>query len=206
MPEEFKEYYEPKNTHKIFGITREIHQRSELGLASDSNAFSTRVTQGLDHLDENGLNAEFLRIRRELRGLQKIYQKCSEKMAGLAKKDGASLSMFRNDTDLKISLLKKQSVFIVYQIASLYGFTKVDLHHLTLQEAQEVVITVLDQVMRRLTTGNLKRFQTEIITGKGLHSDGEAVLHPRIKAFLLDQGYQVKPSKDEGKLDVTIRG
>lgn len=205
-PEEFPDYYEPKNTHKIFGITKEIHQRSYEGLAVDSNAFSTKVSKGLDHLDENSLNAEFLRIRRELRDLQKIYQKCSEKMSLMAKKDSSSLSMFRNDTDLRISHLKKQSVFIVYQIAALYGFTKVDLHHLTLQEAQEVVITVLDQVMRRLTTGNMKRFSTEIITGKGLHSQGEAVLHPRIKQFLLDQGYQVKPSKDEGKLDVIIKG
>ena len=148
--------------------------------------------------------AEFLRIRRELRENQKIYQKCSEKM-GINKKD-SGLSMFRNDTDLKISLLKKQSVFIVYQMSRMYNFHKVDLHGLTLQESQEVVITVLDQIMRQITSQNLKRFNVEIITGKGLHSQGEAILHPRIKEFLIDQGYAVKPSKDDGKLDVTIKG
>lgn len=203
--EEFAEYYEPKNTHKIFGITKEVHQRSYEGLAADSSAFSANVTRGLEQLDENGLNAEFLRIRRELRDLQKIYQKCSEKMAAMLKKDASSLAMFRNDTDLKISLLKKQSVFVVYQVAALHGFAKVDLHHLTLQEAHEVVITVLDQLMRRLTRGNQKKFNVEVITGKGLHSQGEAVLHPRIKQFLLEQGYQVKSSKDEGKLDVVVK-
>lgn len=167
--------------------------------------FNARVTRGLDHLDENGLIAEFLRIRRELRDNQKIYQKCSEKIAGMSKKDTSGLTMFRNDTDIRISLLKKQSVYIVYQIASLYNFQKVDLHGLTLQESQEVVITILDQIMRQITSRNLRKFNVEIITGKGLHSQGEAVLHPRIKQFLTEQGYLVKPSKDEGKLDVTIR-
>ncbi len=172
---------------------------------ANSCVFNTRVTRGLEHLDENGLQAEFLRIRRELRDNQKIYQKCSEKISGMSKKDTSGLTMFRNDTDLRISLLKKQSVYIVYQIASLYGFQKVDLHGLTLQESQEVVITILDQIMRQITSRNLRKFNVEIITGKGLHSQGEAVLHPRIKQFLVEQGYLVKPSKDEGKLDVTIR-
>lgn len=171
----------------------------------DLSAFTSKVTRGLSNKDENSLMAEFMRIRRELRDHQKIYQKCSEKMGGMAKKDTSGLSMFRNDTDLKISLLKKQSVFVVYEIARIYGFKRVDLHHLTLQEAQEVVITILDQVMRRLTVDNQKRFSLEIITGKGLHSQGEAVLHPRIKQFLEEQGYQAKSSQDQGRLDVIIK-
>ena len=205
-PDEFPEYYEPKNVHKIFGISKDIHQRLDNGLGiANSSVFSFKVTQGLEQLDENRLNAEFLRIRRELRDHQKIYQKCSEKLSGMSKKDTASLSMFRNDTDMRISLLKKQSVFIVYQIARMYNFQKVDLHGLTLQEAQEAIITVLDQIMRQITSNNLRKFNVEVITGKGLHSQGEAVLHPRIKQFLAEQGYLVKSSKDEGKLDVTIK-
>lgn len=113
--------------------------------------------------------------------------------------------MFRTDTDLKISLLKKQSVFIVYQIAKLYNFERVDLHGLSLQESQEIVITILDQVMRYLTSSNKRKFCLEIITGKGLHSQGDAILHPKIKEFLMNQGHQVKPSKDQGKLEVTIK-
>lgn len=149
--------------------------------------------------------AHFFRIRRELRSHQKIYQKCTERLTALNSKDAGGLNMFRTDTDMKISLLKKQSVFIVYQISKLYQFERVDLHGLSLQESQEVVITILDQIMRYLTSSNKHKFCVEIITGKGLHSQGEAVLHPRIKEFLLDQGHQLKPSKDEGRLDVTIK-
>ena len=162
------------------------------------------MTKGLEKLDENSLMTEFHSIRRELRDQQKIYQKCSEKLVALGMKD-SGLNMFKVDTDLRISLLKKKSVFIIYQIAKMYNFELVDLHGLTLQESQELVITILDQVMRQITARNLKKFSMEIVTGKGLHSQGEAVLHPRIKEFLLAQGYSVKSAKDEGKLDVIIR-
>lgn len=123
----------------------------------------------------------------------------------MSKKDSAGMTLFKTDTDIKISLLRKQSVFIVYKIAQMYGFKRVDLHGLSLQESQEVVITILDQIMRMLTTSNQKRFDMEVITGKGLHSQGEAVLHPRIKEFLVSQNYLAKSSNDNGKIDVTIR-
>ena len=156
-------------------------------------------------MDENSLMQHFFRIRRELKDQQKIYQKCSEKLSSITKKDSGGLTLFKTDTDIKISLLRKQSVFIVYQISKQNGFSRVDLHGLSLQESQETVITILDQIMRHLTSSNAKKFNIEIITGKGLHSQGEAVLHPRIKEFLISQGYQAKSSSDNGKIDVIIK-
>jgi hypothetical protein len=47
------------------------------------------------------------------------------------------------------------------------------------------------------------RFSIEIITGKGLDSQGEAVPHPRIKECLVSHDYQPK-SSDKSKTDAII--
>lgn len=211
---EFPEYYEPKNTHKIFGITKDVHRRLESTISTgDICAFNGNVTRDLDGLDFNQLTNEFLRIRRELKQLQQIYYSCSEKIS--QHKDLASMRSFRSDVDLKISMLKKKSIYIVYRKAQKEGFRRLDLHGLTLQESQELIITVLDHLLRDMTGRNLKkyflddtRFNLEIVTGKGRHSDGDPVLFPMVQRLLSEQsgqGYEAKPSKDLGKLDVTIK-
>lgn len=115
-----------------------------------------------------------------------------------------NIKLFRLDMDFKISTLKRKSMYITYRLAELTNFKKVDLHGLTLEESQEVVILVIDQILRSLSRSNSKRYDLEIVTGKGLHSDGDPVLHPRIKEFLQKEGYKPKSSKDEGKIEVAI--
>lgn len=43
-----------------------------------------------------------------------------------------------------------------------------------------------------------------MVTGKGLHSQGDPVLHPNIKLFLESNGHKIRASKDQGKIDVTV--
>jgi DNA-nicking Smr family endonuclease len=43
-----------------------------------------------------------------------------------------------------------------------------------------------------------------VVTGKGLHSQGDPVLHPNIKNFLESNGHKIKTAKDQGKIDVII--
>ena len=60
--------------------------------------------------------------------------------------------------DIKISQLRKKSIYIAYKIAELCDFRRVDLHGLTVSEAQELVITVIDNLMRMMTSQrNLRR-------------------------------------------------
>jgi len=42
--------------------------------------------------------------------------------------------------------------------------------------------------------------KVEIVTGRGKHSKGGAVLFPKIKSYLESCGYRVKEGKDKGKL------
>lgn len=77
---------------------------------------------------------------------------------GVANKQAVTgIRQFRSDIDLKISMLKKRSIFCIYQIASINKFTRVDLHGLTLEEAYDLVITILDQIYRILNMTNKKR-------------------------------------------------
>lgn len=90
-------------------------------------------------------------IRRELRSIQQIYLSCSDRL----NKGGSSmskLSQFRSEVDIKISQLRKKSIYIAYKIAEICEFKRVDLHGLTVPEAQELVITVVDNLMRMMTS------------------------------------------------------
>jgi DNA-nicking Smr family endonuclease len=85
---------------------------------------------------------------------------------------------------------KEESIAIVLDMCRRTNFEKVDLHGLYLEEAEEVVMMVMQEVRERVRRStNIKNSRgggknLEIVTGKGLHSKGKAVLFPKIKAYL----------------------
>jgi hypothetical protein len=115
------------------------------------------VTSSLTNLNSTDLSHEFFNIRKKLLGLQQIYHSCSKKLAVLGRKDNRVVSEFRSDVDIKISTLRKQSIFIVFRQAQMLGYRSVDLHGLTVDEAQELVILIIDQIIRIMCTNNTKR-------------------------------------------------
>ena len=44
----------------------------------------------------------------------------------------------------------------------------------------------------------------EIVTGKGLHSQGQAVLYPKMLEYLSNSGFKAKGKLESGKIAVTI--
>lgn len=69
-----------------------------------------------------------------------------------------NLRLFRTDIDLKISMLKKRSIYCIYQISKLTGFRRVDLHGLTLDEAYDLMIVILDHIYKMLNYNYQKKY------------------------------------------------
>ena len=83
-------------------------------------------------------------------------------------------------------------------------FRKVDLHHLHLDEAEELLFVLFNYVRRSLMNVNKQTFQMEIVTGKGLHSKNGAVLMPYLVQSLREQGHKVVSAK-EGRILCNIK-
>jgi hypothetical protein len=161
MPEEFKEYYQPKNTHRVYGMNKAVHDRHETTLYRDTNdnaeaSFGYHATTGLANLTENELRLKFLECRNELQNLQKIYQSCLKGSAGFSR-EATTIRGFRNEVDSKITLMKKRSIYIAYKMAKDTNFKRVDLHGLYLDEAQECVIVVLDSILKFMISDNIRK-------------------------------------------------
>ena len=79
------------------------------------------------------------------------------------------------------------------------GFHKVDMHHLHLDEAEELLFILFNYLRSSPSRTNKQSIQIEIITGKGLHSKNGAVLMPYLSQSLREQGHKVISAKD-GKI------
>lgn len=167
--EEFPEYYEPnEKKHPVFLVNNSMANLSfGLNGDKDSSVFSESVKEGLRNLSANQLQERFHYIRKELRDHQQIYHRCSTQLAGVPKTKVGSLYSFRSDLDRKISLLKKKSIYIAYEIASKIGFKRLDLHGLYLEEAQELVMIALDTLKKSMFAKNQRRYS-------GAHQDGSS--------------------------------
>ena len=74
-----------------------------------------------------------------------------------------------------------------------------------MDEAEEVVMIILDK-LTKLMMASANNFRTiEIVTGRGSHSKGDAVLFPKISQYLKNQGYGVQASSCRGRLTCTVR-
>jgi hypothetical protein len=90
--------------------------------------------------------------------MQKIYHSCSLKIGSTSAAASSNLRLFRTDVDLKISMLKKRSIYCIYQISKLAGFRRVDLHGLTLDEAYDLMIVILDHIYKMLNYNYQKKY------------------------------------------------
>ena len=84
------------------------------------------------------------------------------------------------------------------------GFQKIDLHHLHLDEAEELLFVLFNFVRSSLINVNKQTFEMEIVTGKGLHSQNGAVLMPYLVQTLKEQGHKVVSAK-EGRIFCNIK-
>lgn len=160
MLEEFPEYYEPnEKKHPVFLVNNSMANLSfGLNMDKDTNIFSESVKAGLKNLSSDQMQERFHYIRKELRDHQQIYHRCSTQLAGVPKSKVGNLYTFRSDLDRKISLLKKKSIFIAYEIAAKIGFKRLDLHGLYLEEAQELVMIALDAIKKIMFAKNQRRY------------------------------------------------
>ena len=112
--------------------------------------------------------------------------------------------MLKRRTESDIETLKYQSIFIVYKKAKAKGFKTVDLHYLFLDEAFETLYIIINAI-RNLVVEQTKsgHFKLEIITGKGRHSRGDAVLFPKIMDWLKTTEHSAKGG--EGRIYANIK-
>jgi hypothetical protein len=142
----------------VYGITQSSYRKTDLQLdLGGKDDFPQKVKQDLDNLGQSDLQSAFLQFRNELRNLQKIYHSCSMKIGTTAAAASNNLRLFRSDVDLKISMLKKRSIYCIYQISRLSGFRRVDLHGLTLDEAYDLMIVILDHIYKILSSNYQKK-------------------------------------------------
>lgn len=111
----------------------------------------------------------------------------------------------RKNAEKTIEYLKKKSVFIIFQNSREIGFRKVDLHHLHVDESEELLFVIFESIRNGYYCSNRQHvFQVEIITGKGKHSKNGAVLLPYLLQSLKEQGHKICSSA-EGKILCNVR-
>ena len=212
LQREFPEYYEPENKRSKFIK----YERSDFALGIGANNvednyfdFSGGILDSYSHMDNNKLHGEYIQARFELENQSKMcyyLSKCNS-VAMKNKKfsqSGDYLNM-RKKAELKLANLRQKSIALAYLKFKNTNYQKVDLHGLYLDEAEEIVMIVLDKVTKNMLQYGLSTTEFDIVTGRGSHSKGDAVLFPKINSYLKNQGYQVRASNDKGKLTCTIR-
>lgn len=142
-------------------MNKAVHDRHEASLFQPSSealeaSFGYQATKGLSGMSKSELRYQFIECRNQLQNLQRIYQSCSSRSGGHSR-EANTVRGFRNEVDLKITILKKRSIYIVYKQAKDGNFREVDLHGLYLDEAQECVILVLDTVLKIMMAKNEKK-------------------------------------------------
>ena len=180
-----------------------ISARSSQVTYQACSPFSSRVSEDLEDHDDHQLREAFIKARLEIirsKGERNsVYYRNPSQIKG----DVRGIGNLGPGDD--ITQLKKRSIFIAYELSRRTGFSEVDLHGFFLDEAQELVIIIIDQVLDSLYNQKGKsRAVLQIITGRGNHSQGSPVLHPKLKAFLLSEGYETKSTRNESVLCVTI--
>lgn len=109
-----------------------------------------------------------------------------------------------NGVSAKMSMLKKRSIFVVYELSRRRQFSLVDLHHLILDEADQVVYLIFEEIrkMKReaLVNGTVK---IGIIVGKGNHSRNGPILLPHFMNMLKRNGYKMFYD-NAGKIDCWV--
>lgn len=96
-------------------------------------------------------------------------------------------------------------MFVVFQNSKEANFLKVDLHHLHLDESEEVLFLIFEFIRNSLPgTYRSGVFQIEIVTGKGIHSKNGAVLLPYLMSSLKQQGHFIC-SSTEGRIICNIK-
>jgi hypothetical protein len=208
---EFIEYYEPENKRTKFIRFDTDSFAVGLGNASDEDNYFERSLEnsGLSHLSRHDLDREFRDTRSDLQNQSKMYyyfSKCNSDAIRTSKHSCArGFGNLRKTAELKLNDLRQKSIEIVYLKSKQAGFEKVDLHGLYLDEAEEVVMIVLDKLAKMMLSGGGKYRSIEIITGRGSHSKGDAVLFPKISQYLKSQGHGVVGSRCGGKVTCTVR-
>ena len=179
-------------------------QKSYTNNSKTANVFPSNIAIGLEGREYNDLREEFTRIRIKLLELQRY---CHAKTVHYSKIRGdvKYLGVFRSDSDSDIVKLKKRSIALLFETARQSGFREVDFHGLYLDEAQELLIILIDQIIEMMCDRKNTKWSLEVITGKGQHSQGSPVLHPKLKSFLEQEGYEVKSVKSNAVLSITIR-
>lgn len=103
-------------------------------------------------MDVDHLEGRFQELRTKVRNLQKVYYLCSKHgKAARDKRDHTkanSLLNHRRKTEMSLGCMKEESVYIAYEICRRQGFKKLDLHGLYLEEAEEVVMLVINKIER----------------------------------------------------------
>ena len=161
------------------------------------------------------LEMRFQNLRAQIQELQKLYYHYSLQVSKYnLKKDFSkvsSLDIQRKGYSETIDTYKQESVAICLDLCRRTDFEKVDLHGLYLEEAEELVMMVLREVKERIrrnlnshnSGANGVGKQLEIVTGKGIHSQGKAVLLPKIKEYLEKMGHKV--GVDKGRLLIRVK-
>lgn len=156
----------------------------------------------------------FSKIRKEINSLQNIYYTCSVQSNLAGKKSNYKnlnrFQSYKRKTEKKLNIFKEESIAIIYEQAKRTNFTKVDLHGLHLDEAEEIIMILINSIHHilyrkgRNKGGKKNSYKTEIITGKGRNSKGKPILFPKIRDYLESQGYKIVPASDCGKMDAYI--
>jgi len=109
-------------------------------------------SSGYRRLEGSDLTKEFGQKRVQIRNLQKVYSLCSmhsQKARSLSKHLRAqNFDNERRNAEFKLDKLKEECIFIAFEFCKRSGFRKLDLHGLYLEEAEEVVMLVLNKIMQ----------------------------------------------------------
>lgn len=201
---EFRECYVPPA--KPFEA-KQSKNSSKSESFDSGNYFSAETVNLVDKVDYEELNNLIMDIRRDLEEnfkLYSIYGKCAS--ASKTSMSAANLSSFTclmKNSIKNIEHLKEVSQYIVFRKSQETGFAKIDLHNLFLDEAIQVLYTVIDVIRQRISKRSESALMLEVITGKGRHSKNKAILYPEILKSLRENNFKVTPA--EGKLMLLIQ-
>lgn len=209
LQREFPEYYEPENKRTKFIKYERNHFALGVGDGKDEDNYFDFGGSSFNHNDINRLQQEYMQTRSELQSQSKMYYYLSKCNSNALQKrqfnQSNSYLNMRKNAELKLANLRQKSIALVYAKFRNSNYSKVDLHGLYLDEAEEVTMIILDKITKDMLRHGLSCTDVDIVTGRGSHSSGDAVLFPKINEYLKSQGYQVKASNDRGRLTCTIR-
>lgn len=198
LEKEFKEYFMPRKTIKV-AASKPKSTSSFSG--SEEFKFDQNIVSEVQNMKQEDLLLTFWELRRKIRGHQEIFHACHSSVPSSSPNRWANAKI---NSEQEISRLKKKCIYIIYWLAELSNFERVDLHGLYLEEAEELMLTLFEYIEHRMRVDGRSRHQINVITGRGLGSSNGPVLAPKIKKFLDSMKYSYKPAYDGGSMLVTI--